>query len=227
MLKAKPILFSTPMVQAIQDKRKTMTRRVITLPEGMTGKPVGEAGNSNNPLGLMYIGGIIRSKYQPGDVLWVRETWCKLWHLDHNDQIIEGTESFYYAADGYNPTPFNHFPDADGFCGDRCCPRWRPSIFMPRDAARIFLQVTDVKTERLQDISEFDAKREGCMPCIGLSACGGGCESCEADHPIDWFHRLWDSINAARGHGWDKNEWVWAYTFKQIERPEGWPGEGK
>ncbi len=153
----KPILFSTPMVQAILDGRKTMTRRI------------------RKPLTL--------TPYKPGDILWVRETWYQ--HYDG---------SYAYRASA---------PENTG---------WKPSIFMPHEAARIFLRVTDVRAERVQDITEEDAKAEGCMPTIldgvvFISAKGE-------------FHAIWDNLNAKRGFGWDANPWVWVISFEQISEQE-------
>ena len=217
-----PILFSSPMAQAILDGRKSMTRRVL--------KPQPKAWH----LGYMNIfeNGVhkallngpdypdgpddeVTCPCQPGDILWVRETWCKLWALDACDQPIDGTEAFYYAADGYNPTPFNAFPDEDGFIGDRSCPKWRPSIFMPREVARLFLRVTAVRVERLQEINgqghHDDVLKEG-WPFEN-----------QGHTPVKDFMRLWDTLYAKRGYGWENNPWVWVYSFERCEKPEGWP----
>jgi hypothetical protein len=213
----KPILFSTDMVQAILDGRKTMTRRVAKFPTGCnpswTGyQPDGGViyGSNNMPA--------VKAKYKVGDVLWVRETWCQLWKLDENDQTIEGTEAFYYAADGYNPTPFNAFPDEYGFIGDRECPRWRPSIFMPKSACRLFLRVTDVRAERLTKISEEDAVREGCRAGDRYA----GPNSTPALTAKQSFMWLWNMLNTKRGYPWCADPWVWVYTFERCEKPEGW-----
>lgn len=183
---SKPILFSTPMVQAILDGRKTMTRRVIKFPEGLTGShQVGEAGNPKNPLGLMWVCGIKRPKYQPGDILWVRETW----------RVLEC--KYVYRADDESPEGWH-------------LNVWRPSIFMPREAARIFLRVTDVRVERLKEITEADAKKEGTRhtyynPHVTEFSYKAG------------FAGLWDSINVKRGYGWETNPWVFVYKFERVE----------
>ena len=189
-MSTKPILFSTPMVQAILAGRKTMTRRVIKFPEGLTGShQVGESGNPKNPLGLMWVCGIKRPKYQPGDILWVRETWVK------------GGSYFYKATD-------------NGLFDENV--KWRPSIHMPREAARIFLRVTGVRVERVQDITPYDA----------------WCEGCRIGNSFPWeehipelqqqcrdivFSDLWDNINAKRGYGWETNPWVWVYEFERVD----------
>ena len=97
---------------------------------------------------------------------------------------------------------------------------WKPSIHMPRSAARIFLRVENVKTERLQDILDYDARQEGCPPCVGLSVCGGGCESCHADKPRIWYKILWDSIYSRSGYGWDVNPLVWVIDFEILQNQD-------
>lgn len=246
----RPIIFSTPMVQAILDGRKTQTRRVIKpqpiektcfgICEGSTHKAnIGKVGFGEENEVRSYI----KTPYQPDDVLWVRETWCQLYELDGNDQAIENTEKYYYAADGCNPTPFNHFPDEDGYNGDRGCPRWKPSIHMPRAAARIFLRVKDVRVERVQDISVEDVWREGIdvgdvLPEPDLRSMIPMWDTLskakQNEYIAMWakshyfkcldkakeanraFSELWDSLNAKRGYGWDENPWVWVYEFERI-----------
>ena len=97
----KPILFNTEMVRAILDGRKTCTRRVIELPENMDGVPVGKSGDSSNPLGFMYPGGIKRPPYQPGDILYVRETWCPLRELPERSDHPEHCDNGRFDA-GWN-----------------------------------------------------------------------------------------------------------------------------
>jgi hypothetical protein len=210
----KPILFSTPMVQAILDGRKTMTRRIVKV--NIADRFVLD--DSGNVLGSYTEGmpevypTIDDAPYQEGDILWVRETWC-----NYNNK-------FYYKADKkcYGCTE-------DGICMPRgieshitceLCEsvgvdgyiRWRPSIHMPREAARIFLRVKTVRVERLQDITEEDAKAEGCMPTIldGVVFIAAKGE----------FHAIWDNLNAKRGFGWDANPWVWVISFERISEQE-------
>lgn len=201
----KPILFSAPMVRAIIDGRKTMTRRVIKP------KPFNKEGDTvdisvaasayyspgwdgrgyfsfEHPLGGPLTA--YRANYIPGDRLWVRETWHSI--VGYNDRpprdIPEGTPIFYCAG--------LHLET--GW-------KWgkpRPSMFMPRWASRITLDVIGVKVERLQDISEADANAEGC----GLPANDQDWSQCRK-----WFRELWTSINGAGS--WEANPWVAAYTF--------------
>lgn len=206
----KPILFSTEMVRAILDGRKTTTRRVIKpqpvkFVEASNGLLAGCRCDNLYP---NYGGRLIKYPCEKGDILYVRETFCKLWKLDGNDQIIEGTENYYYAADGHNPTPFNCFPDEDGFHSDRDCPKWRPSIHMPKEAARIFLRVTDVKAERLQDITEDGAEKEGCN---------------DATSTAMGFPFVWDTTvkkSDLSKYGWVANPWVWVISFERTARPD-------
>lgn len=176
----KPIIFNTSMTQAILEGRKTVTRRVVKpQPEG---KPVPMAKDSCWP-GHFAIHGtpkVIRPPYQTGDILWVRETWAEMPY------------GFVYRADGEDP---------DGW---DCDDRWRPSIHMPREAARIFLRVTGVHVERLQDCGNMQAKDEGCV---------SGSQ----------FARVWDSTIKPADRstfGWEANPWVWVIEFKRIKDKE-------
>ena len=232
----KPILFRTPMVKAILDNRKTMTRRVVKkkysntdlemktdkygtrLIERQNDAPPPEPvtfpdGRKGTRWSLVAIRDV-PSPYQRGDILWVRETWQQLapW-TDNGCELDWDKMQYYYAADGnqgIEMTDDNGFP-LESF-------RWRPSIHMPKAAARIFLRVTGVKAERLQGITPEDAHKEG----IAFRPFNGN-----FPHYRNWlikdFRELWDSINAKRGYGWDANPWVWVYTFERIAKPEGWP----
>ena len=218
----KPILFNTEMVRAILDGRKTCTRRVIELPENMDGVPVGKSGDSSNPLGFMYPGGIKRPPYQPGDILYVRETWCAL--PVNEAGHMRGHSIYYYRADG-DLRP-------EGWRG-----KWRPSIHMPKEAARIWLKVTDVRVERLQEIGEDGVWDEGFKfkpPCLTRVSADG--HTCDLDGPCmssikycdmtigELFGReLWNSTikkSDLNRYGWDANPWVWVIEFERCEKPE-------
>ena len=219
----KPILFNTAMVQSILEGRKTTTRRIIKTDNdfnfiGMScqdGKNFDHAafgyGNFNDRFAPK-IKDRVKAPYLVNDILYVRETWCKLYKLDDFGRIIEGTDKFYYRADGYNPTPFNCFPNEDGFNGERDCPRWRPSIHMPKEVARIFLKVTNVRVERLQNMKYGDYQNEGAQA-IRFST--------EEELQKD-FIRIWNStVKKTRLHseGWDGNPWVWVIEFERCEKP--------
>ena len=185
-MKERPILFSGQMVRAILDGRKTMTRRVVDrdwwdVCEKGTGGYI-ECNDS----------GILKCKYgQPEDRLWVRETFVP--HLCCGMHA----EEIHYRADGES-CPI------DG----TTIKRWKPSIFMPRWASRITLEITSVRVERLKDISEADAEAEG--------VCPNGNQFYPKDQYKWAFRDLWDSINSARGYGWDVNPWVWVIEFRRC-----------
>lgn len=187
-MKERPILFSTEMVKAILEGRKTQTRRVVKKQPHGAGEWVRQLASWLFPNVNPYIK--LKCPYgQPGDRLWVRETFL-VERSQHKD--------FYeYKAD-YSNT----------FAGDVC---WKPSIFMPREACRILLEVTDVRVERLQDISEEDAIAEGIsLPNYAEQAI----KDIFFPEPSAIYSELWESIN---GKGsWDKNPWVWVIEFKKV-----------
>ncbi len=227
----KPIIFSTPMVQAILAGRKSQTRRVIKPQPSIDcggrfdwevsfadGSFFITAENENGD-GAMWK---YKPRYQQGDVLWVRETWCELARVDSSGYTHYDDCNYYYATDGDYQIDLC---DADGFYLDDQRMRWRPSIHMPRAAARMFLRVTDVRVERMQEISEGDAIAEGCegIPCdhpSGRYACEDCMNTGWREPPIVMYHELWDELNAKRGYGWDTNPWVWVITFERIDEPE-------
>ena len=191
----KPILFNTEMVQAILDGRKTQTRRVCKIStvdwcvehdkcnfvEYPAKNNLGVCANFYN--GLAYTGAA-KPAYQPGDVLYVRETW----------NVLCG--NYIYKA---NQKP-----------GMKNLGKWCPSIHMPKEAARIFLKVTNVRIERIQDISGEDCVAEGCDADM-LHAVG-------AEFVRGVFSGIWDSTikkSELPRYGWDANPWVWVYEFEQ------------
>lgn len=222
----KPILFNTEMVQAIQAGRKTQTRRVAFVADALR-----EFSCASYPDGWWYEGRVYKSfksfvrdrqtpkcKYSPGDILWVRETWQHVYTLDDNDQAINGSGRYIYFAD--NPMPFDYWVDADTGIHKEQMP-WKPSIHMPKKAARIFLRVKDVRVERLQDMRLEDCLAEGVRLTVGV-------ENDLVRAPIrarEWFSQVWDSTikpAALDMYGWDANPWVWVIEFERCEKPEGW-----
>nr|WP_230945354.1 hypothetical protein [Burkholderia vietnamiensis] len=137
-----------------------------------------------------------------GDRLWVRETHLAWWKLDEANPAGPRVFSHVaaYAADGYELEP-----------GEK----WIPSIHMLRAASRITLEITDVRAERLQSISESDARAEGVT--IEEHHMRGYCAGACRPPSIRAFHDLWDGLNASRGHGWEANPWVWAVEFRKVE----------
>ena len=217
----RPILFSGPMVRAILEGRKTQTRRIaVTKRSGIDfiGGGPKDGPDWNDPAcwgfedgntGLWWaLRGDEQCNQLPcpygsiGDRLWVRETHLAWWKLDEANP--DGPRVFShvaaYAADGYELEP-----------GEK----WIPSIHMLRAASRITLEITGVRAERLQSISESDARAEGVT--IADHHMRGYCAGAYRTPSIRAFHDLWDSLNAARGHGWDANQWVWVVEFRRIE----------
>lgn len=200
----KPILFSTPMVQAIMDGRKTMTRRVIKdVPSeyDFTGRVIATNEDNRRLKGCLSFGFdnapdiYISPLYEPGDVLWVRETWQTV-----PSESGDGYAYVYKASDNGQDWQNN----TEGWT-------WRPSIFMPKKATRIFLKVKGVWAERVQEISREDVIGEGFRinsPAIFSKGYKGA------------FQLLWDSLNAKRGYGWDSNPWVWVISFERCYKPE-------
>lgn len=193
MLKiAKPILFNTEMVKAILSGSKTETRRPLKpQPLFYTGRRYIFA-DETCPKKWEDCDNIISTyQYQPGDILYVRETWC-------NINKPGTTPDYYYLADYLSPVIEDYDPNEW---------KWRPSIHMPKEAARIFLRVTDVKVERVQDITEEGAIAEG-IPQEILKEFG---------RPCGWFKSFWDSVYKSRGYSWDKSPWVWVIKFERLE----------
>ena len=188
-MSVKPILFNTEMVRAILDGHKTVTRRVVKP------QPMGYFEVNDNPVFLYDFDPIaerLYSPYQPGDILYVRETWQKT-----------------YSNDGTtHPTNFKYeYKVSDE---QRTVYRWKPSIHMPKEAARIWLNVTNVRVERLQDITGDQAVMEGTK---------------EEFPPLakDEFMVIWDStikkVDIDR-YGWKANPWVWVIEFERCEKPQ-------
>jgi hypothetical protein len=246
----KGILFNTDMVRAILDGRKTQTRRLIKdvilqemsksgeLNDGLNRPPYKLPDNFKiwHKKGYIYPEWGYRiqiavddyhivpliPQYQAGDILYVREAWSVLDDLPY--------DNFVYRAN-YGTTEDDSFPPSMF--------KWRPSIHMPKEASRIFLRVTDVQVERVQDITEADAMAEGihddypmdkvyCSKCKGEGLLGThdpitlghmdiDCHYC--DTAKKRFVNFWDSLYAAKGYDWDVNPWVWKYTFERCEKP--------
>lgn len=205
-MKDRPILFSGPMVRAILDGRKTMTRRVITpQPEmEMDGEilPDGTGGYGWGPVLPPWP----KWPYQIGDRLWVRETWATRDPIWDDDKAV----SFMIPAT-VDPGMIVYRADGEK---DR---KWRPSIHMPRWASRITLEIVNIRVERLREITEEDAEKEGAnseFECDVTTFCGGG-KIPESTYKLGFKH-LWDSIND-KTYPWSSNPWVWVIEFKRIK----------
>jgi hypothetical protein len=202
LVNERPILFSGPMVRAIRAGRKTQTRRV------MNPQPTS---NGRGQRGVEFMGGTwfriwsdplgkstdIHTPYEVGGNLWVRETFMPMPHLN---------AGAYYRAD-------------DPLVGGQ----WKPSIFMPRALSRITLEITDVRVQRLQEISNGDAFSEG----VGSAMDRVPTALNYAGKWINLYGEFWDSLNAKRGFGWATNPWVWAVTFVVHPLPPNSPGHAR
>ena len=198
----KPILFNTEMVRAILEGRKTVTRRVVM--------PQPKAALFPMPDSMCWPGCfanaeepmVYRPPYKSGDILYVRETWAEMPY------------GFVYRVDGEEP---------DGW---DCDDRWRPSIHMPREAARLFLRVTGVRVELLQDIDDDGAKAEGANYQDGKNV---GWEEKMRRTAIDRFAEIWDNtikLADRLRYGWEANPWVWVIEFERISKDEALGGGG-
>jgi hypothetical protein len=191
------------MVQAILDGKKTQTRRVVKI----NGCPITSPKESLELTkeGLIYhsvcsMSGYYKPLYQTGDILWVRETFCEV-PYEHNHVPIKGGHitipKYAYKADSER--------DYTGI--------WKPSIHMPREAARIFLRVKTVRVERLWDITETDVRKEGFSDHFDIET--------DTFYPCGYFFKhTWNSMYAKRGCGWDTNPWVWVYEFEKINKED-------
>lgn len=223
-MSVKQILFNTEMVRAILDGRKSCTRRIVKpqqlvglLPDkcknGVPEEFLKEKKFMFKPYCNMTDSELImtsyKKPYQPGDILYVRETWFK------------GLKRYMYRAD---------YSDTEKFYrdGKEIEMKWHPSIHMPKEAARIWLKVTDVRVERLQEITPKDAENEGVgnlfYEDIGYSEKNYGTEV-DPEYGIakEQFSWLWDSTikkSVLDRYGWDANPWVWIIEFERCEKPE-------
>lgn len=193
-MKERPILFSAPMIRAILAGRKTQTRRVLRDQNAMAWGDVSPALLTRCPYGA------------PGDRLWVRETWS---HDGPDLATVRACHEDVCGGLGYGPY----------YRATECAPDtlvWIPSIYMPRWASRITLDVTGVRIERLHDISEADAAAEGVdVSVVDPSPRGMRVKPKHYSSTRECFSDLWREINGAES--WDANPWVWVIEFKRSE----------
>jgi hypothetical protein len=234
-MKEKPIIFSTPMVQALLNTKpntwpaepidpskpfKWMTRRVIK-PRYRDNEAGFEVGIGLNNASVFIIDEDERTvrketpKYCRGDILWVREAWHVTSMGSAGNMDMATIE---YKAGGRQTIDIT--PDRVLYYAGKA--RWRPSIFMPREAARLFLEVKDVGVERVQNISERDALAEGFpyVKCLySAHDCPNIWDFCtEAPYSSELcFSGYWQYLNEKRGYSWQSNPWVWVYEFGRVE----------
>lgn len=199
----KPILFNTEMVRAILDRRKVCTRRIIKP------QPTGEYATILAEI----------APYQPGDILYVRETfaWCPCWDCGFDtipngcrNPVIYDSKKREHGCYMYRAScEDNEYPSAD---------TWHPSIHMPKEAARIWLKVTNVRVERLQEIAAESALAEGADKYIHTNG------ELDENMTITSFIGIWNSTikkSDLNRYGWSANPWVWVIEFERCEKPEG------
>ena len=224
----RPILFSGAMVRAILDGKKTQTRRVVKF---RNGRHIVAAPEHDGVFEWWPVdhGGIVVKQSREvmlrecpygvvGDRLWVRESWAiKNW-TDKECTDMGFANAPQHPTEVYLGTPTravhraNWQPEFDGHIPE-CVQKWKPSIHMPRWASRLTLELTGVRVEQVQDISESDAKAEG-VEALGSAVVVRG------PNPFyyrDEYSSLWNSLNAKRGYGWDENPWVWVLEFRRVE----------
>ena len=188
-MKERPILFSAPMVRALLDGSKTQTRRVAKL---TANGHVKEPGGNRRWHTADFDARLACPYGQPGDHLWVRETWARDSEdgaLFHRADVGSGG-----SADDWERNRLDGAPNY----------QWRPSIHMPRAVSRITLEITGVRVERLQNISRGDSMAEGC-PFQNMA---------KGDDPRQWYAKLWGQINGPES--WDANPLVWVVEFRRI-----------
>lgn len=229
----KPILFNTEMVRANLDGRKTCTRRIV---KGFIPNDAVWGYTAFTPKGCISCRGtfadgygekFFKLPYQPCDILYVRETWehfecCCCEGDEHGNCYREPQQSVLNKSCGcymYRAT--------DEIYGDA---RWHPSIHMPKEAARIWLKVTDVRVERLKDMTDNDALKEGAegVRCDHAGLGAYGCTDCMntgwLEPPLLEFMGIWDSTikkSDLDRYGWYANPWVWVIEFERCEKPKG------
>lgn len=236
-MNVKPILFNTEMVRAILDGRKNCTRRIV---KGFIPNDAVWGYTAFTPKGYISCRGTFADGYgekffklpcKPGDILYVRETWERFecWNCDGDERgncpkqpkksVLDKTCGCYM----YRAT--------DEISGDA---KWHPSIHMPKEAARIWLEVTDVRVERLQEMKPVNVIKEGaypdCWDCLdtcgesGSQCCYGTEEQCsQCDEMMVEWEKLWTSTikkSDLDRYGWNANPWVWVIEFERCEKPE-------
>lgn len=203
----RPMLFSTPMVHALLNGTKRQTRRLV---------------NGTIPLGN-FDETLKKSVLKVGSIIWVRETFAEV-------SITKFSNGLNVGLTGKPKTGHDlvhYIYKADHINDDKL--KWKPSLFMPKDACRLFLEVTDIRIERLNEISESDAVAEGILDMFyGKDIAGNayfnymdkkGGWDCVADDAIHSYQTLWQKINGI--NSWSENPFVWVYTFKVVECPYG------
>lgn len=234
-MKTHPILFNTEMVRAILDGRKTVTRRVARFQNGANPNWTGYIADGSTIYGSNNIPAA-KAPYRKGDILYVRETFSEMYPDDKSDEIC----SYLYKADRYKygeeyQKEYDlQYPDGKNWTWKGV---WNPSIHMPKEAARIWLKVTNIRAEKLQAMTAYDAVKEGihwqdvvpCIPSVDYPSYIDADAIVEHEQELEEkkmlkssFGKLWDSTikkSDLPRHGWDANPWVWVIDFERREKP--------
>lgn len=226
--KERPILFSSPMVRAILEGRKTQTRRVVGFMCGtdflthrkddlwiLSSTILNIAAGLPRKKVSPRTGQLVRCPYgKPGDRLWVRETWADVTLAFQSHECEEPQVIAFQADDAVYNTRTMHFLEYRNDSGI-VVKKWRPSIFLPRPFSRITLEITNVRVERLQEISEADIRAEGVDESTIDELANLPNAHREPSLLEAWCHG-WDALNGKRGYGWASNPWVWVIEFKVL-----------
>lgn len=229
-MRTKAILLNTDMVKAILAGSKTQTRRVVKYKKKISDEKVGFTTFCNTSQfsvrGIHENGewgeSIFNLPFAVNDIMWVRETW-------QSSSFLCSDQSLNHSLDNYD---YIYKASENGRAWEQNTPKWkwRPSIFMPKKACRLFLQITRLKVERLQDITEESAKKEGVIASYikrsryvnytwhGIGGDDSFSNYCDCDTAKDSFQSLWYRVYGEKS--WDDNPYVFVYEFHQIEKPE-------
>lgn len=212
---AKPALFNTEMVRAILDGRKTVTRRLVK-PQHL--RVLDSQYHQEHPEvpDNVLIEKLCEPPYKPGDYLYVRETWSPVYPDDTSNDVVG---YMFRADDGMGVAEYDRrYPNGKDYYWTGI---WCPSIHMPKEAARIFIRVKDVRVERLQEIDNVGALKEGCDGRCSEPA-DGALSDCQMDYDfsIEKFMTVWDSTIKPKDrdrYGWAANPWVWVTEFEKMK----------
>lgn len=209
---AKPIIFSTPMVEAILEDKKTVARRVIRFPEGTTGR-LPESGATDY---IYYPGGIKRPPYKVGDILYVRETFR---YVTIGEETYEGEGIWSDEVAQFKASEDEFYEEYSDLAGEYG--KWKPPVAMPKALARLFLRVTDVKVERLQDITGHEVEEEGLLFVNNPFIYQDPDTFNKLAH--DEYSKMWDSRLSKKdllAYGWRINPYVWVIDFERMNEVE-------